>query len=220
MQSDLMMTIEQLLAKYTSLKYNNNKTRIVCEWTGHEMPVNASSILSYVNGNKYKQIMSKNIDSFKLKEMSEFLVPPKHPKRLNQLFCKLTLKHVNKQPDHIQKHLNGKRFQKAYNHWIYCKENGMKFIPISKQQEAKNNEEAASDVESNVSEDSMTDLFPNELLDLVKEDRNESDYEKMSDHQEEMDIDEEKGNKKRKLDSKLNKKHKIEPKQKKNVKSK
>ena len=34
----------------------------------------------------------------------------------NQLLCKLTLKHVNKQPDHIQLHFNGRRFKKAYQH--------------------------------------------------------------------------------------------------------
>ena len=34
----------------------------------------------------------------------------------NQLFCKLTSKHVNKQSDHVQLHFNGRRFQKAYKH--------------------------------------------------------------------------------------------------------
>lgn len=45
------------------------------------MPINTTSILLYVNGNKYKQLMSKQIDSIKLKEMSEFLVPPINAKR-------------------------------------------------------------------------------------------------------------------------------------------
>jgi hypothetical protein len=30
----------------------------------------------------------------------------------------LTMKHVNKQPDHVQRHVEGRRFQKSYQ---YCK---------------------------------------------------------------------------------------------------
>ena len=30
-----------------------------------------------------------------------------------QLFCKLTLRHLNRQPHHVLKHVNGKRFKKA-----------------------------------------------------------------------------------------------------------
>lgn len=31
----------------------------------------------------------------------------------NQLFCKLTLRHLNRQPHHVLRHVNGKRFKKA-----------------------------------------------------------------------------------------------------------
>lgn len=37
-----------------------------------------------------------------------FLVSPS-----NQLFCKLTLRHLNRQPHHVLRHVNGKRFKKA-----------------------------------------------------------------------------------------------------------
>jgi hypothetical protein len=33
-----------------------------------------------------------------------------------QLFCKLTWRHLNKEPHHIMKHIEGKRFQRAYTH--------------------------------------------------------------------------------------------------------
>ncbi len=35
-----------------------------------------------------------------------------------QLFCKLTWRHLNKEPHHIMKHIEGKKFQRAY---IHCK---------------------------------------------------------------------------------------------------
>lgn len=37
-----------------------------------------------------------------------FFFPPS-----NQLFCKLTIRHINRQPHHILRHVNGKRFKKA-----------------------------------------------------------------------------------------------------------
>ena len=55
------------------------------------------------------------------------------PVTRNQYFCLLTLKHVNKQADHVQKHVEGKRFQKGYQYWLECQERGVKFVPICKQ---------------------------------------------------------------------------------------
>lgn len=31
-----------------------------------------------------------------------------------QLFCKLTWRHLNKEPHHIMKHVEGKKFKRAY----------------------------------------------------------------------------------------------------------
>ena len=37
----------------------------------------------------------------------------------HQVFCKLTLRHLNNQPHHIKRHIDGKRFQKAYRRCMY-----------------------------------------------------------------------------------------------------
>lgn len=37
----------------------------------------------------------------------------------NQLFCKLTLRHLNRQPHHVLRHVNGKRFKKALSKCQY-----------------------------------------------------------------------------------------------------
>lgn len=37
----------------------------------------------------------------------------------NQLFCKLTLRHLNRQPHHVRRHINGKRFKKALSKCQY-----------------------------------------------------------------------------------------------------
>ena len=49
--------------------------KIICRWSGHEMPVRRESILTYVNGNKYKHLLSKSINNEDLKKYNEFLVP-------------------------------------------------------------------------------------------------------------------------------------------------
>ncbi len=77
------------------------------------------------------------------------------------LFCLLTLKHVNKQPHHIQRHLNGRRFQKAYEYWLDCQEKGIKFVPICKQRFV--NEEQADEVE----EDGLDDSETEEMFDML-----------------------------------------------------
>lgn len=37
----------------------------------------------------------------------------------NQLFCKLTLRHLNRQPHHVLRHIHGKRFKKALSKCQY-----------------------------------------------------------------------------------------------------
>ncbi len=71
MSSDL----DQILKKYPSLKYNDEKTKVVCEWSGHEMPLKLDSITTYLNGNRYKRLLEKNINQTDLKKYKEHLIP-------------------------------------------------------------------------------------------------------------------------------------------------
>ena len=54
--------------------------QIKCEWSGHEMPLNLSYCISYVNGNRYKKLLEKRIQQTDLKKYSDFLVPTYKPK--------------------------------------------------------------------------------------------------------------------------------------------
>jgi len=68
---------------------------------------------------------------------------------------------VNKQPHHIQRHLNGRRFQQALKHWLECQEKGIKFVPICKQRFV--NEEQNNEVEEN----SLDDSEAEEMFDMM-----------------------------------------------------
>lgn len=222
--------LESLLKYYTSLKYSEDNKKIICEWSGHEMPLNIDYIKTYLNGNRYKKLLAKNINQTDLKKYKEFLVTSTKPWAGNMLFCLLTLKHVNKQPDHIQKHITGKRFLKGHEYWLECKEKGIKFVPICKQrfiaEEHNDDHEASGESET----DEMFDMM--EMEEDIESISNEPDLKedeiksrsdvKISNIESEnsesnisSDVEPRSKPVKRKLDSKLNKKLKIEPRKKK-----
>ncbi|CAF1641347.1 unnamed protein product [Didymodactylos carnosus] len=105
--------IELLLRSYPSLQYVPDKNRVKCTWTEHEMPARLSSIENYVKGKKYQQFLKKKLDNDYLGKYKMFLEPSHKKDHERQLFCKLTWRHLNKEPHHILRHLQGKRFQRA-----------------------------------------------------------------------------------------------------------
>ena len=97
------LSLEQLIQTYKSLKYNESKSKvndfaeqhilnilrdlfcfekIICEWSGHEMPAKVEAVLVYVNGNKYKTLSQAKINNDDLKKYSEFLITK--PKQRNK----------------------------------------------------------------------------------------------------------------------------------------
>lgn len=64
----------KLLKDYQSLEYNDDKTKVICVWSGHEMPLKYDAIISYLNGNRYKKLLEKNIKQTDLNKYKEFLV--------------------------------------------------------------------------------------------------------------------------------------------------
>jgi hypothetical protein len=75
------MNLDDLIQKYPSLRYNDLKDKIICDWTCHEMPLRVDSVLSYLNGNKYKRIAQNNINNDQIKKFAQFLGPSPNPKR-------------------------------------------------------------------------------------------------------------------------------------------
>ena len=72
----------------------------------------------------------------------------------------MTLRHVNNQPDHIQKHLTGYRFLKSYDHWLHCQETGKTYVPFCKQKNAQQTEETENGDIDDDNSDAMSDLYP------------------------------------------------------------
>uniref|UniRef100_A0A8C2T503 Surfeit 2 n=1 Tax=Coturnix japonica TaxID=93934 RepID=A0A8C2T503_COTJA len=102
----------------------------------------------------------------------------------HQLFCKLTLRHINKLPEHVLRHVQGKRYQKALKAYEKCQKEGVKYVPAclrQKQQRRQHDEDQVNgsrqphrteefwepdsprtdeDEDGEETDDSMSDLYP------------------------------------------------------------
>ncbi|KFO82505.1 Surfeit locus protein 2, partial [Cuculus canorus] len=102
----------------------------------------------------------------------------------HQLFCKLTLRHINKFPEHVLRHVQGKRYQKALKTYEECQREGVDYVPAclrqkkqwtqhpddqmngSRQVHRKEEfwELKSSDENGEETDDSMSDLYPPALF--------------------------------------------------------
>jgi hypothetical protein len=79
-----------------------------CNFSGHECVPRKEVIEKYINGKAYKK--SKEWYSHDFSKYEPFIIPSiKHPKRL---YCTITKKDLNKIPFQVERHWNGKKFQR------------------------------------------------------------------------------------------------------------
>lgn len=100
-------TLGQLLGENKFLKLQTNN-KILCDVTGHEMSARADVVQAYISGKKFK----KELEWYRY-DYSEFLPYIVEDKRNNKkLFCKLTKQTLNRIPEEVRKHMQGKRFKR------------------------------------------------------------------------------------------------------------
>ncbi|XP_049594257.1 surfeit locus protein 2 [Syngnathus scovelli] len=178
--NDLPADVNTFLLKHPFLEVTDSK-KIKCTLNGHEFPCNLEELQKFVKGKKYLKLSSQA--EFNYSQFEPHIVASS--KQPNQLFCKLTLRHLNRQPHHVLRHVNGKRFKKALAKYEDCVKQGIAFVPIRLQQ--KRPKETGTDVhrgskskhgngtfepsssddeDHNDSEDSMSDLYPSSMFSL------------------------------------------------------
>ncbi|CAF1230724.1 unnamed protein product [Adineta steineri] len=168
MEVDMKSTINinSLLESYPSLQHVPDKDRIKCNWTQHEMAARVDDIERYINGKKYQQLLKKKLDTDYLNKFKEFLEPSTKRNHESQFFCKLTWRYLNKEPHHIMRHLEGKRFKRAYILWQICQENGTEYIPIGRRKKKPqtlhdNDDDQYIDMsDDDDDDDDLSDLYP------------------------------------------------------------
>ncbi|XP_061783074.1 surfeit locus protein 2 isoform X1 [Nerophis lumbriciformis] len=181
---ELTADIKALLLNHPFLELTDSRkvsqhVMIKCTLNGHELPCNLAELENFTKGKKYQKLSSHA--EFNYSQYEPHIVPS--TKQPNQLFCKLTLRHLNRLPQHVLKHVNGKRFKKALNMYEECVRQGIEFIPIRLQQKrpkftddnikdvhqghtSKHGGWEQSSSDGGDSEDSMSDLYPSTMFRL------------------------------------------------------
>jgi len=185
--------------------------KVKCTLNGHEFPCNVTELQKFTQAKKFKTLFAAA--EFNYSQYEPHIVPS--TKQPNQLFCKLTLRHLNRQPHHVMKHVGGKRFKKALEKYEECQKQGVEFIPARLQQKRPKHveedsrhghgnsrkktsgmwEPTSSEDEHSDSEDSMSDLYPPSMFSLKnldEEKQEEGDKEDdgfMTDEDEEVEME-------------------------------
>lgn len=80
--------------------------RILCKVTGHEMPARADAVAAHIQGKKFKKALEWYKHDFS--EYLPHIVP--HKRNPKKMFCLLTRQALNRIPEEVKRHCEGKRF--------------------------------------------------------------------------------------------------------------
>ncbi|KAM7092592.1 surfeit locus protein 2 isoform 2-T2 [Molossus nigricans] len=173
--------VRAFLAEHPSLRLQPGARKVRCALTGHELPCRLPELQVYTSGKKYRRL-ARTSPAFDYAEFEPHIVPS--TKNPHQLFCKLTLRHINKSPQHVLRHTQGQRYRKALHTYEECQKQGVEYVPaclLHKRRRREGQmdgdrpphpraafwEPESSDGDGTApsdSEDSMVDLYPPNLF--------------------------------------------------------
>jgi len=107
--------VQALVVKHTHLSVIDNGfgKKVSCSITGHEMPAKAEEVEKYLASKRLFKAKNKWYgDDWPEQYLPDIIQHKKNPK---QLYCLITKQTLNKIPDEVNKHVNGKRFVAAKN---------------------------------------------------------------------------------------------------------
>uniref|UniRef100_A0A8D0HA60 Surfeit 2 n=1 Tax=Sphenodon punctatus TaxID=8508 RepID=A0A8D0HA60_SPHPU len=178
---ELPAELERFLQQHPALRLLPPGNKVRCRLTGHELPCRMPELEAYTQGKKYLRLI-KAPGVLDYSEFEPHVVPS--TKNPHQLFCKLTLRHINRMPEHVLRHIQGRRYQKALKRYEECQKEGVEYVPACLLQKKKRRrrqddqtdgsrtprrkrefwEPQSSEDEGDESDDSMSDLYPSELF--------------------------------------------------------
>ncbi|XP_038600469.1 surfeit locus protein 2 [Tachyglossus aculeatus] len=171
--------VRAFLLRHPALRLDPARGKVRCLLSGHEMPCRLADLQTYTGGAKYRRLAGGAPPAFCYTQFQPHIVPDHH--NTHQLFCKLTLRRINKLPEHVLRHVRGRRYRRALQRYEECQKQGVKFVPACLLQKKRRREDqagghgqpqregnfwepASSDEAGNESDDSMTDLYPPTLF--------------------------------------------------------
>ncbi|XP_040298192.1 surfeit locus protein 2 isoform X1 [Bufo bufo] len=172
---ELPEEVRQFLQQHPALQLiPGNKVRFT--ETGHELPCRLTDLQSFTEGRKYQRLRRRP-QTFDYSSYEPHIVPS--TKNGQQLFCKLTLRHINKVPEHVLRHVQGKRYLRALRMYEDCQKRGVEYVPACLQNKKKRRplegeraqgeggqawDPKDSHSEDSDSGDSMSDLYPGHMF--------------------------------------------------------
>ena len=101
-------TLGEILNEYSEYLTLLPSNKIKCSVTNHEMSVRCDVVTAHIQGKKFKKALQWYTHNF-----SEFLPDiVEHSKNIKQLYCTITGQSLNKIPDEVRRHINGKKFKR------------------------------------------------------------------------------------------------------------
>ncbi|KAK1334008.1 hypothetical protein QTO34_005007 [Cnephaeus nilssonii] len=173
--------VRAFLREHPSLRLQPGARKVKCALTGHELPCRLHELQVYTSGKKYRR-RARASPAFAYDQFEPHIVPS--TKNPHQLFCKLTLRHINRSPEHVLRHTRGRRYQKALCKYEECRKQGVEYVPACLLHKRRRREDQtdsdrpprrrpafwepeSSDGDGTApsdSDDSMADLYPPELF--------------------------------------------------------
>ncbi|XP_042579409.1 LOW QUALITY PROTEIN: surfeit locus protein 2 [Cyprinus carpio] len=197
---DLPEDLRSFLQKHPCFQLTDSK-KIRCSLNAHEFPCSLAELQRFTAGSKYKNLRAQA--EFDYSQYEPHIVSS--TKQPDHLFCKLTLRHINRVPQHVLRHVSGRRYRRALEQYEECVRQGVEFVPVQLKQkkrpkEAPQKEDrpttkksrrisrkqdsgvwtpSTSGGEDSDSSDSMSDLYPPSVFTVKKPDdeQNVSDAE-------------------------------------------
>ena len=102
-----MTSLASLLEANKNLSLTSGN-RIKCAYSGHEMPARADAVQQYLQSKNF--IKRKEWYSYDYSQFAPLIVESSEDSK--KLFCTLTKQQLNKIPEEVRKHVDGKRFQR------------------------------------------------------------------------------------------------------------
>ena len=99
------MSLAHLLGENNFLKLLPSN-KILCDVTGHEMSARFDVVNAHINGKKFKKAFEWY--SYDFSEFEPYIIKNKENEKY--LYCTITNQSLNRIPDEVKKHINGKRF--------------------------------------------------------------------------------------------------------------
>ncbi|KAL8625879.1 hypothetical protein ACOMHN_012471 [Nucella lapillus] len=119
--------LKSLMREYPALRVDEKRGKVCCCLTGHQMPMRVDAVRSFVQGKKFQKAQADR--EYDFEQHRPHLVTNTKRHFQHTLFCTLTLRCVTKRPEDVERHVNGKRYQRALKRWQKCQETGEKFKP-------------------------------------------------------------------------------------------